>query len=202
MSTSASCRFWMMAVGIAAVAAGAARTSSAQGARAVARGAGAAATGSPGAAAPESARLEPARGILHQLVGTWRFDIWFAGNFGGAPDVSGARVMTPLFDDLRVQWSERLDHSEIQGQGIIGFDPGSGRFFSTAVYSAGSAPEFLTGTLDGAEPLVTFTPIATSPDSTAGEPAMHSFNLTMLDHDHFRVAALDHGWRGVFTRQP
>ena len=200
MSTSASCRFWMMAVGIAAVAAGTARTSSAQGARAVARGAGAVAAGSP-AAAPESARLEPARGILHQLVGTWRFEIWFAGNFGGAPDVSGARVVTPLFDDLRLQWNEQLDSSRVRAQGIIGFDPGTGAFFASAVYSAGTAPEFLVGALDSAEPLVTFSPIGVSPDASPAERAMRSFSLTMLDQDHFRLAALDHSWRAVFTRQ-
>lgn len=187
----------MLTTGIVAVAAGAARPSFAQGARAVAHGA-----GPTGAVSPQSARLEPARGIVHELVGTWRFDIWFAGNFGGTPDATGTRTVTPLFDDLRLQWTERLDHSAVEGQGIIGFDPASGRFFSSAVYSAGSTPDFLTGTLDGAEPLVTFSPIGMSPDSSSAERAMHSFSLTMLDHDHFRVAALDHGWRAVFTRQP
>lgn len=187
----------MLAAGIVAVAAGPARTASAQGARTIVHEPTAA-----GAASPEATRLGPARGIVHELVGTWRFDIWFAGNFSGTPDATGTRTMTQLFDDLRLQWSERLDDSDIQGQGIIGFDPGSGRFFSTAVYSAGSAPELLTGTLDGTEPLITFSPIGMSPDSSSAERAMHSFVLTMLDHDHFRVAALDHGWRAVFTRQP
>src|SRR2546425_2943267 len=40
-----------------------------------------------------SSHLQPARGILGDLVGTWQFQIWFAGNFSGTPDVSGIRVM-------------------------------------------------------------------------------------------------------------
>ncbi|HMH83312.1 MAG TPA: DUF1579 family protein [Gemmatimonadales bacterium] len=151
---------------------------------------------------PAASRLEPARGILRSLVGTWRFEVWFAGNFDGAPDASGTRVVTTLFDDLRLQWTEALDRSPIQGQGIIGFDPGSGRFFSTAVYSAGSAPELMTGTLDSAAPLVTFSPIPASSDPSPAERAIQSFALTMLDRNHFASAALDHGWRSVFTRQP
>jgi hypothetical protein len=102
--------------------------------------------------------------------------------------------VTTLFDDLRVQWTEALDRSQIETRGIIGFDPGSGRFFSSSVSSADPAPEFMTGILDTAEPLLTFRPIADS----AGQ----SFALTMLDADHFRSAALDHSWRAVFTRQP
>src|SRR5205807_4625703 len=34
-----------------------------------------------------SSHLQPARGILGDLVGTWQFQIWFAGNFSGTPDV-------------------------------------------------------------------------------------------------------------------
>lgn len=150
--------------------------------------------GSVTTASPESSLLEPARGILRRLVGSWRFEIWFAGNFGVAPDASGMRRVTPLFDDLRLQWTEELDHSPIQTQGLIGFDPKSGRFFSSSVSSAGPAPEFMTGTLDSAEPLITFRQIADS----AGQ----SFSLTLLDADHFRAAALDRSWRAVFTRQP
>src|SRR2546426_4171411 len=64
-----------------------------------------------------SSHLQPARGILGDLVGTWQFQIWFAGNFSGTPDVSGIRVMKALFDDLRLEWTEVLDHSQVQGQG-------------------------------------------------------------------------------------
>src|SRR5712691_10019534 len=70
-----------------------------------------------------SSHLQPARGILGDLVGTWQFQIWFAGNFSGTPDVSGIRVMKALFDDLRLEWTEVLDHSQVQGQGLVGFDP-------------------------------------------------------------------------------
>jgi len=55
-----------------------------------------------------TSHLEPARGMLGDLAGTWRFEIWFAGNFGGAPDVSGIRVLKALFDDLRLEWTEVL----------------------------------------------------------------------------------------------
>src|SRR5256886_15128752 len=72
-------------------------------------------------ASAEPSHLEPARGILRTLVGTWRFEIWFAGNYGGAPDASGTRVVKALFDDLRLEWSEQLDHSTIAGQGVLGF---------------------------------------------------------------------------------
>src|SRR5213078_5285578 len=86
-------------------------------------------------AEPLVSHAQPARGILATLVGTWRFEIRFAGNYGGAPDAAGTRVMKTLFDDLRLQWTEQLDHSTIQGQGVLGFDPGNDRFFSSAVYN-------------------------------------------------------------------
>jgi len=67
--------------------------------------------------------VEPARGLLGSLVGTWRFEIWFAGNFAGAPDASGTRVVKALFNDLRVEWTEQVDHSQIQGQASSGSTP-------------------------------------------------------------------------------
>src|ERR1700686_3182265 len=108
-------------------------------------------------AAPRArSRLEPARSILRSLIGAWRFEIWFAGNIDGPPDVSGTRVIKTLYDDLRVEWTEELDHSPIRGQGMVGFDDRSGRFFSIAVDSAGSEGEFTTGILELGEPLITF----------------------------------------------
>lgn len=152
-------------------------------------------------ASPEPAHLQPARGILRNLVGTWRFEVWFAGNFDAAPDASGTRVVAALFDDLRLQWTEQLDHSALQGQGVIGFDPGSDRFFGASVYSAGAAPEFTTGTLDSAAPLITFTPVALSAGTGPGQRLSHSSALSVLDQDHFAWVALDRSWRAVFTRQ-
>ncbi len=149
----------------------------------------------------EPSHLEPARGILHRLVGTWRFEIWFAGNYGDAPDASGTRMVKALFDDLRLEWTEQLDHTTIAGQGLLGFDPGSDRFFSSAVYSAGAAPEFMTGTLDAAEPLVTFSSILTAPAASAGQPVVPASIMTMLDQNHFAWTARDRAWRAVFTRQ-
>jgi uncharacterized protein DUF1579 len=157
--------------------------------------------GKPGAvAARPASRLQPARGMLGDLVGTWRFEMWFAGNFSGTPDVSGIRVVKALFDDLRLEWTELLDHSAVQGQGVVGFDPSSDRFFSTSVYNVGSAPELLTGVLDDAQPSVTFRPLSLSPD--AGEQPAPSFTLAVLDRDHFTWVAQDRAWRAVFTRQP
>jgi len=147
-----------------------------------------------------TSHVQPARGMLGDLVGTWRFEIWFAGNFSGTPDVSGIRVLKALFDDLRLEWTEVLDHSQVQGQGLVGFDPSSDRFFSTAVYNVGSAPELLTGILDDAQPSITFYPISISPG--AGEPPPPpSSTLAVLDHDHFAWTAQDRAWRAVFTRQ-
>ena len=97
--------------------------------------------------------------------------------------------------DLGLEWTETLDHSAVQGQGVVAFDPRSARFFSSAVYSAGSAPEFMTGTLDSGEPLITFKSMVSGQDSTT------SFALNLLDDDHFTVAALDRAWRALFTRQ-
>src|SRR6266702_5588298 len=82
--------------------------------------------------------LEPARSILRHLVGRWRVEVRFAGNFDGAPDASGTRVVETVFDDLRLQWTENVDSSEVRSQGTIGFDSRTGRFFSTGVYSDGS----------------------------------------------------------------
>jgi len=144
--------------------------------------------------------LQPARGMLGDLVGTWRFEIWFAGNFSGTPDVSGIRVVKALFDDLRLEWTEVLDHSQVQGQGLVGFDPSSDRFFSTAVYNVGSAPELMTGIPDDAQPSITFYAIPISP--AAGEPPPPpASTLAAVDHDHFTWTAQDRGWRAVFTRQ-
>jgi hypothetical protein len=154
------------------------------------------------AAAPERSRLEPARSVLHRLVGTWRFELWFAGNFAGAPDASGTRVLKPLYDDLRLEWTEDLDHSPLAGRGVIGFDPASGRFFSASVYSGGPAPEVMSGVLDDAEPLITFQAIALSPDSGAVRRAGPGLALNVLDDSHFTLAPHDRAWRAVFTRQP
>lgn len=148
------------------------------------------------------ARLDPARSLLRNLVGRWRFEIRFAGNFDGAPDASGTRVVEALFDDLRLQWTEALDHSSIRSQGIIGVDARNGRFYGTSVSSAGSSAEFMTGTLDPGEPLVTFTPVAPAPGVSPGRQLMESFTLSLLDPDHFTWAPLDRGWRAVFTREP
>lgn len=152
--------------------------------------------------ASERSRLGPARNILHHLVGTWRFEIWFAGNLDGAPDASGTRVVKALFDELRLEWTEDLDHSRIRTQGIIGFDPRSDRFFSASVSTAAAAPEFMTGVLDDAQPIITFTPLSISPGTSPSQTLMHSSALSVLDQDHFTLAALDRGWRAVFTRQP
>ena len=151
-------------------------------------------------AAGASSHLQPARGILGDLVGTWQFQIWFAGNFSGTPDVSGIRVMKALFDDLRLEWTEVLDHSQVQGQGLVGFDPSSDRFFSTSVYNVGSAPELLTGIPDDAQPSITFYAISISPG--AGDPPpLPTSTLAMVDHDHFTWTAQDRAWRAVFTRR-
>src|SRR3989454_11931240 len=184
------------AIGILAVAATAPRRLAAQGGERLNR------TTDPAAALSlEPAHLDPARGMLRSLVGTWRFEMWFAGNFDGAPDASGTRVVKTLFDDLRLQWTEQLDHSTIQGQGVLGFDPGSDRFFSSAVYNAGAAPEFMTGTLDPAEPLVTFSSILTAPAAGPGQQLVQSSIMNMLDQNHFAWTARDHAWRAMFTRQ-
>ncbi|MGH7530349.1 MAG: DUF1579 family protein [Gemmatimonadales bacterium] len=148
--------------------------------------------------------VQPARSLLHQLVGRWRFAIWFAGNFDGPPDATGTRTIEGLYDDLRLQWSEQLDSSASQSQGVLGFDPRTGQFYSSAVYSAGTGVEILTGVLNLAEPLVTFTPVS-APGGAAPSPArrlMESFTLTLIDRDHFTWAPLDRGWRAVFTREP
>jgi len=147
------------------------------------------------------ARLEPARSMLRRFVGRWRVEIRFAGNFDGAPDASGTRVVSALFDDLRLQWTEELDSAQSRSQGVIGFDSRTGGFYSTAVHSSGSGAELLTGTLDMAEPLITFSPLAPSRGADSDGRAMEFFILRMIDADHFTWAPLDRGWRAVLTRE-
>lgn len=147
-----------------------------------------------GAVTRAASHAEAARALLRNLIGTWRFEIWFAGNLTGPADVSGTRVVRPLFDDSRLEWTEQIDHSAIQGQGLMGFDPTTGRFFSTAVSSAGPSPELLSGTLDDAEPTITLSPLS-------GAPAGAASSLTVLDRDHFSWVAPNRQWRAVFTRQ-
>ena len=152
------------------------------------------------APAPDAeSALQPARSLLHQLVGHWRFATWFAGNFDGPPDASGTRLVDTLYDALRVQWTEQLDSSASRSQGIIGFDARTGRLYSSAVYSEGTGPELLMGTVSPSEPLVTFAPLVPAPN--AGQRLMESFTLTLIDADHFTWVPLDHGWRAVFTRE-
>jgi hypothetical protein len=153
----------------------------------------------PPAPAAESAALQPARSVLHQLVGRWRFAIWFAGNFDGPPDATGTRVAGTLYDDLRLEWTETHDDSS-HSQGVLGFDPRAGRFYSSAVYSDGSGVQLLSGTPSPAEPLITFTPL--TPAATADRRLTESFTLTVIDPDHFTWVPLDRGWRAVFTREP
>jgi len=198
MSIDALYRWGYIAAALSALAVGAAAPQrlAAQGGERLNR-----ATDPESPASLEPAHPQPARGMLRTLVGTWRFEMWFAGNFDGVPDASGTRVVKPLFDDLRLQWTEQLDHSTMQGQGMLGFDPGSDRFFSSAVYNGGSAPEFMTGTLDTAEPLVTFSPVATGAGTSPSQRLVQSSVLSVLDQNHFTWVALDRGWRAVFTRQ-
>ena len=177
-----------VAAGILALVSAAAGSLAAQGSQRVARSA------QPATAVSAEAKLAPALGMLRTLAGTWHFEMRFAGNFDGPADVSGTRVFKPLFDSLRLEWTEVVDHSPIQGRGVVGFDEKSGRFFSSGIYSGGSTPEFMTGTLDDGQPLVTFTPLPFGPDAKA-------FALNVIDTDHFTVVALDHAWRAVFTRQ-
>jgi hypothetical protein len=153
------------------------------------------------AAAAAQPSLEPARSMLRNLVGRWRVEIRFAGNFDGAPDAAGTRVVEPLFDDLRLQWTEELDSAQSRSQGVIGFDSRTGGFYSTAVHSSGSGAELLTGTLDMAEPLITFSPLAPSRGADSDGRAMEFFILRMIDADHFTWAPLDRGWRAVLTRE-
>ena len=164
----------------------------AQGSQRVARSA------QPAAAVSAEAKLVPARGLLRTLAGTWHFEMRFAGNFDAPADVAGTRVFKPLFDSLRLEWTEVLDHSPVQGRGVVGLDEKSGRFFSSGVYSAGSTPEFLMGTMADGEPLVTFTPLPFMPD--VGRSPGQAFALSVIDADHFTMVALDRAWRAVFTR--
>jgi hypothetical protein len=152
-------------------------------------------------AAPTAAAqpaLQPARSLLHQLLGRWRFAIWFAGNFDGPPDASGTRVVEALYDELRLQWTETHDDST-RSQGVIGFDPQTARFYSSAVYSDGTGVQLLTGTPSSVEPLITFLPL--TPVTKGDRRLMEAFTLTVIDPDHFTWAPLDRGWRAVFTRE-
>jgi hypothetical protein len=145
----------------------------------------------PSATSPVAVEL--AGGLLKTLMGTWRFEVRFAGNFTGAPDASGTRVFAAMFDDSRLEWTESLDSSAMAARGIVGFDPRSGEFYSTAVNSSGPGIELLTGSMDLSEPLVLFTPSSKSRDA--------SYTLRVIDADHFMWAPLDRGWRAVFTRE-
>src|SRR5258708_33527569 len=57
-----------------------------------------------------ASHVQPARGILGNLAGTWRLEIWFAGNFSSTPDVNCIRVLTAPCDDLRLDWTQGLLH--------------------------------------------------------------------------------------------
>ena len=154
------------------------------------------------ASATSAVAVELAGGLLKTLEGSWRFEVRFAGNFTGAPDASGTRVFAPLFDDKRLEWTESLDSSTIGARGIVGFDPRTGRFYSTAINSSGPGIELLSGSMDLAEPLILFTPIAPAAGADPSRRHMESFTLRIIDADHFMWSPLDRSWRAVFTRRP
>src|SRR2546428_8083976 len=58
----------------------------------------------------EQPSLQPARSLLRQLVGRWRFATWFAGNFDGPPDATGRRVAPAPYDGLPPEWTQTPDH--------------------------------------------------------------------------------------------
>src|SRR2546425_11937427 len=94
----------------------------------------------PAAAPTVLPSLEPARSILRHLVGRWRVEVRFAGNFDGPPDAAATRIVDTLFDNLRLQWTEvEDDSSHLSSQGVIGFDTRTARFYSTAVHSGAGA---------------------------------------------------------------
>lgn len=160
------------------------------------------ASGSAGASSATSAvAVELAGGLTKTLVGTWRFEVRFAGNFTGAPDAWGTRAFAALFDDLRLEWTESLDSSAISARGVVGFDPKTGQFYSTAVHSSGTGIELLTGSMDLAEPVIQFTPAVRALGTDAAQLRMESFTLSLIDADHFTWAPLDRSWRAVFTRE-
>jgi hypothetical protein len=142
--------------------------------------------------ATSAVAVELAGGLLKTLMGSWRFEVRFAGNFTGAPDAAGIRVFAVLYDELRLEWTESLDSSTISARGIVGFDPRTGEFYSTTVNSSGPGIELLAGSMDLSEPLVLFTPSSKARDA--------SYTLRVIDADHFMWAPLDRGWRAVFTR--
>src|SRR6185437_9083052 len=117
-----------------------------------------------------------------------------------APAAESAALQAgALYDDFRLEWTETHDDSS-HSQGVLGFDPRVGRFYSSAVYSDGSGVQLLSGTPSSAEPLITFRPL--TPAAQADQPLMESFTLTVIDPDHFTWVPLDRGWRAVFTREP
>jgi Protein of unknown function (DUF1579) len=154
------------------------------------------------AAAPLGTGSAFARRFLRRLVGRWRFEIWFAGNLDGPPDASGTRQIKSLYDELRVEWTETLDHSPLAARGTLGFDPASGRFFTASAYSGSPTPDFMTGTPDEAAPQIALRPLALSPDPGAPPSPAAGLTLSVLDDDHFTVTAMNRSWRAVFTRQP
>ncbi len=159
--------------------------------------------GAAASSAPEvsSARtLQLASDLLHTLTGKWRYEVRFAGNFTGAPDASGTRVFEPLFEDLRLEWTESLDSSSISARGMVGFDPRNDQFYSTAIYSSGHGVELLAGSMDMAEPLILFTPTGGSSGDVT-RAAGESFTMRVIDSDHFTWAPLNRAWRTVFTRE-
>lgn len=195
-------RGWHIAAIIAGLTTAWATALAAQGAAQQRRTAAPATAGAEGDAAPSALAVELAGGLLKTLMGTWRFEVRFAGNFTDAPDASGARVFAALFDDTRLEWTESVDSSAMSARGILGFDPRTGQFYSTAVNSSGPGIELLTGSMDLSEPVILFTPTAPAASADPSRRHMESFTLRMIDADHFMWSPLDRSWRAVFTRRP
>src|SRR5437870_13894997 len=67
--------------------------------------------GKASAPAAVTSHVGPARSVLGSLVGTWRFEVWFAGHFGGAPAASGTRVVRALCAGLQLDWAGEGERS-------------------------------------------------------------------------------------------
>lgn len=90
--------------------------------------------------------------MLPSLVGAWRFRLG---------DRRGTREVRPLYGDYSVEYVETFDGTDIQGRGILTFDPSKGRYLSMGLHNRVGTGGSSVGTPVGEATTIVFRPTLT-----------------------------------------
>ena len=140
---------------------------------------------------------DKAAGFLTRLAGTWRFEMYAAGQRG--PVASGQREMRLMGDSTKLAWTETFDSRSDTGVGILGHNAATDAWYVLGAYTHEPNPVVLIGRADHSAHTVTFD----AAPSDVGLARLGTFvasELRLIDVNHFEWVSTDGRWRTVFTR--